>query len=526
MLMNSGIPHHLRLQLKEIDLQVTLEYALSGTKMLSHLLRSEQLTMTAFFGLLLQIARGMEEGRLYMLRAEQYALHEDYIFIEGPLQSGKVYLAYIPIEQQKAAATPGENIKSLIMVLMASITELAGDGVQRLLQYCGEEGFTPGGLKDLLAALLTERDAGDSRPETQAMRVGPMASTETQSAAVRPLAVEGGRQPGQAGLWERQGAFPRSRLLPDTESEAADKRNPAARISGYPSIHSKEEDHPSDSSSMGEDNESSVQPSRYRTYLVLACLLTDALLWKFLYLNSPELIWLVVCGAVTIILAAGSWMFWTGRIKLGKDDEAEELDSEADQMIRKMSRKELEWNFDRYPVTPTAQAAQAGSEVGGKIGQESMGLADSRLQTIPEENKEWDNPYKPAAPVAVAATTLLSRSAGTERAPAGEASRHSVPFLERRDGEVGENPEKIELNRSSFIIGRSAEVAQYVEQSEGTSRVHAEISRSPGGYVLKDLDSRNGTFFQGEAMIPYKEYPLTDGTEFTIIKGSYTFRTA
>ncbi|GGG11037.1 hypothetical protein GCM10010912_64340 [Paenibacillus albidus] len=44
--------------------------------------------------------------------------------------------------------------------------------------------------------------------------------------------------------------------------------------------------------------------------------------------------------------------------------------------------------------------------------------------------------------------------------------------------------------------------------------------------MLKDLDSRNGTFFQGEAMIPYKEYPLTDGTEFTIIKGSYTFRTA
>ncbi|QQZ64182.1 FHA domain-containing protein [Paenibacillus sonchi] len=47
-----------------------------------------------------------------------------------------------------------------------------------------------------------------------------------------------------------------------------------------------------------------------------------------------------------------------------------------------------------------------------------------------------------------------------------------------------------------------------------------------GGYILKDLDSRNGTLFQGEAMIPYKEYPLTEGAVFTIVKGCYTFRSA
>ncbi|MNE98049.1 FHA domain protein [compost metagenome] len=69
-------------------------------------------------------------------------------------------------------------------------------------------------------------------------------------------------------------------------------------------------------------------------------------------------------------------------------------------------------------------------------------------------------------------------------------------------------------------------MAQYVEKSEGASRVHAEISRGPAGYIIKDLDSRNGTLYQGNPMIPYKEYPLTEGSVFTIIKGSYTFRTA
>lgn len=69
-------------------------------------------------------------------------------------------------------------------------------------------------------------------------------------------------------------------------------------------------------------------------------------------------------------------------------------------------------------------------------------------------------------------------------------------------------------------------MAQYIEKSEGASRVHAEIFRVSGGYILKDLDSRNGTLLAGEAMVPYKEYPLTEGSVFTIVKGTYTFRTA
>lgn len=98
----------------------------------------------------------MEEGRLYMLRAEQYALHEDYIFVEGPLNGGRVYLTCIPLQQPTVTTRPGKCLRSLIMVMMASVTELAGSGVQRLLQYCGGEDFTPAGLRDLLSELLTE----------------------------------------------------------------------------------------------------------------------------------------------------------------------------------------------------------------------------------------------------------------------------------------------------------------------------------------------------------------------------------
>lgn len=122
------------------------------------------------------------------------------------------------------------------------------------------------------------------------------------------------------------------------------------------------------------------------------------------------------------------------------------------------------------------------------------------------------------------ATVLLSRSdAGT-----GTASSPAAPlYYLLREGEEGLGSERIDLRQQHFVIGRSDEVSQYVESSVGASRAHVELSRTAdGGYLIKDLGSKNGTRLKGEAMVPYKEYPLQDGDRFTIVKGAYTFRSA
>lgn len=122
------------------------------------------------------------------------------------------------------------------------------------------------------------------------------------------------------------------------------------------------------------------------------------------------------------------------------------------------------------------------------------------------------------------ATVLLSApvdgAAGGKNHPSGSAGYYLI-----REGEQGSPSERIELMLPHFVIGRSEEVAQYVEFSTGTSRAHIELARSKdGGYLIKDLGSRNGTKLNGEPMVPYKEYPLKDGDTFTIISGVYTFK--
>ncbi|WP_339222815.1 DUF6382 domain-containing protein [Paenibacillus sp. FSL H8-0332] len=536
MLMTSGIPHHLRLLLREIDLQVTLEYTVARRKMLGALLKSGKLSMTEFFGLMLQIAAGMEEGQLYMLRTEQYALHEDFIFIEGPLSSGKVFLTYIPLELKEPALKPGEALKSLIMVFMGAIQELSGDGIQRLLQYCGEEAFSPAGLKELLAEMLTEVTPHKVHVEgAEPAYVSPVAGAGTSGAVpgtridwAQPTA----RRLEEPGGRERSVAAAFSRVHGDKESQPSGSMlNPTPWMSGTPQLKWKDGlsgVHAATGTTMRSVQAEDKQ-SPYRTYILLGALLGDALLWKFLYLNDPRTLWLAVCAAVTLILAAVCWLIWSGRLAWGEAEEEMDALEEGPEDYNSTARNrklrsDLEWDFSRNPVdqhrspapvyTPQNQEAN--------VGQSGFTAAPAGRQQAPA-GMSASSPQKKEAAMA---TALLTREPVQVTGSGLTQAGRTVPYLERSDPDDVGAPERIELNRPSFIIGRSSEVAQYIEKSEGASRVHAEISRASGGYILKDLDSRNGTLLAGEAMVPYKEYPLTEGSVFTIVKGTYTFRTA
>ncbi|MEK3902780.1 DUF6382 domain-containing protein [Paenibacillus sp. FSL R7-0179] len=535
MLMASGIPHHLRLLLREIDLKVTLEYTVARRKMLGALLKSGKLSMMEFFGLMLQIAAGMEEGQLYMLRTEQYALHEDFIFIEGPLSSGKVFLTYIPLELTEPAQKPGEALKSLIMVFMGAIQELSGDGIQRLLQYCGEEAFSPAGLKELLAEMLTEVTSHKVHIESvEPAHLSPMAGAGT-SAVVSGTSIDWAQstasrleEPGR----ERYAATAFSRAHEDKEMQPSGSiLNSTPWMSGTPQLKRKEE-----VSGVQAATGTAMRPAQvedkqspYRTYILLGAVLGDALLWKFLYLNDPRTLWLAVCAGVTLILAAVCWLVWSGRLAWGEAEEEMDALEEGPEDYNSTARNrklrsELEWDFSRNTVDQHRSPAPVYTPQQHEATVEKSGFtaAPAGRQQTPA-GMTASSPQKKEAAMATALLTREPVQATGSRLP--QAGR-TVPYLERSDPDDGEAPERIELNRPSFIIGRSSEVAQYIEKSEGASRVHAEISRASGGYILKDLDSRNGTLLAGEAMVPYKEYPLTEGSVFTIVKGTYTFHTA
>lgn len=85
------------------------------------------------------------------------------------------------------------------------------------------------------------------------------------------------------------------------------------------------------------------------------------------------------------------------------------------------------------------------------------------------------------------------------------------PVLIMREGEL--TGERWTVSSEEFLIGRGAD-CQIVLPERQVSRHHARITRENGRFALQDLDSKNGTYLNGQ---PVKEkVMLQDGDEIQI----------
>jgi len=78
---------------------------------------------------------------------------------------------------------------------------------------------------------------------------------------------------------------------------------------------------------------------------------------------------------------------------------------------------------------------------------------------------------------------------------------------------VGNNGERITIDKSELTVGKSSSNADYVISKPSVSRAHAKLIYRDNSLFLKDLKSTNGTFINGEKLEPDKEYLLQKGME-------------
>ncbi len=581
MIRSSRIPHFLKLHMKEVDYKVTLEYDITGKKMLSQTLKSERMTLTEYFGLLLQIVTALEDSKLYMLQPDNYILHEDYLFIEGSLHLGTLYLTYVPVAATEVSGTRLPlMLKELMTRLLASVTELKGGGIQALMSFCSEQSFNLPGLKKLVIELLAG-EGEDHRTVTQANAAvpsglnqgSPYTDSQSSNMGSRPSFAFAEPTHGRTAVPQTESNIYTDkqsliRGLKERTNEMFGKRGKSEEMishAGRSPLASTPSwlPHTDDTNSKASDND---KASPVRTYILLGCLLAAAGAWRMLYMNQPTSLMLGLSVGITILLAAVTWLGWTGKLQL-------------------LSRRSSDWSGSLPMFESTELSPQEHSKwksvprfqadpLSGLLGDNSetdAGKAEAGLEEG-KENWRWRAPKSPfnserdhhsggysaqspqgyayscSSEAAVAAadpygeeedyyaqlsqrTEVLSSpgSGGatvllSPDATARPAVQHSAgAYLELNEPNAAA-PQRIELHQPHFIIGRSPDVAQFVAQGVGTSRAHVELSREGGGYVLKDLGSRNGTVLKGESMVPYKEYSLVDGDNFIIAGWSFTLR--
>lgn len=566
MISAAKVPHLLPLHLKELDFKVSIQYDITNKKMLTHLLKSDKLSLDEYYGLLLQIVGTLEDSKLYMLDPELYILQEDYIFVEGPLHRGMIYLSYIPIQSMKNSENIHSSLHHLITRLMASVSEWQGNGIQTLLQYVSAEEFMLTGLKDLLLNLLAGAGQSSASHSSNLNHMGQSNVHQSQSMSQLPNLNQSHPRsmslPQATDLERKVVLSANSEEFHGSSLSRSTEREPIRKAQSIPSPNKEQSwmNHYDDLNitDEGEDPKSSSTT----TYLALGCLVICAITWRFLYMSHPGTMMLIVCIFITVFLGTIAWLGWKGKLRLpirGVESLTESVplyDSGELEDVRparkrgssfqvekftgffggQTKNKELEpshekWVFPDSPTTPERAYADWG-----------IPNKESAVTTTYEDEDKGDyyaqlgHRTEMLSSPRVNATVLLKPDHNPSEDIHG-SPHQSYAYLERR--EIGQGSEggllrgnsaqpelatiPIVLNVPHFIIGRAADVAQFVEETAGTSRAHVELSKGIGGYIIKDLGSKNGTLLNKEPMVSYKEYPLHDGDTFTIIQGEYTY---
>lgn len=99
----------------------------------------------------------------------------------------------------------------------------------------------------------------------------------------------------------------------------------------------------------------------------------------------------------------------------------------------------------------------------------------------------------------------------------------SGAFLKKMNAALEPAEGKISLNSFPFTYGREEFKVSYAVPNPHISRVHMEIDRRMGVYVIRDLGSSNGTYLNGERLTAHKDYPLRNKDAIRIENYEYEF---
>ncbi len=553
MLSSNQIPRLLPVHIREVDRNVTLQYDISGYKMLSQMLKSSKIKLRVLYGLLFQLADAFTECRQYMLEPRKLLIQEDYLFINGSFEQGELGMVYVPIMDTVEVDSTPQQFRELVIRLMAHVQELQGEGIQRVLQLCDNERWDIRQLRELLLELYAdEQDSGggaaflSSRTsETLDESRGNLHSSISErdsrqaisnnrpyqpSVPIHNVAVE----PGPNFRQTQKTSESAVEDIPVRSRTFSGRRSPEHSSLESSNNMDKRRSNPYDSDSIEPvDMEVEEKPGTSKvTYIILGCMVAMALVWRFIYMEQPGQTQMILCMVLSLgLLGVAGWT-WKRKESPHKDSENKQSFSfNFGKHKGKQTEDEEESFQESWRWNTTDRKEERVKQVTESV---LEGSAHSRYQPLHMTHEPSEPPFVQHHVETVASTSELNPHDTVAEATVnlqnltkgnftGEGPGMAFYYLERRSGSGSQN-ERMDVQGASFVIGRSADMVQWVDTATGVSRAHVELSRNKSGYVIKDLGSVNGTILQGNILAPYKEYPLADGDTFTLAESVYTYR--
>ncbi|WP_028545921.1 DUF6382 domain-containing protein [Paenibacillus taiwanensis] len=530
MMRQCSIPHLLALDVREIDYNVQLIYDISGKKMLQQQLRSESISELQYYEFLLQLLGIVEECRTYLLHPNQLLLHEQFMFIEGGLSHGRLYIPYIPVQEAIHEHAALHGIQHLAVQLSGNVQSWSGDSFQRVIRMLNDGSYSLSQVRRFLQANLspTIQDStyihNNKEQFAHSEMSIPLQRQHVNTHNKDLLNVESRRHLSNA----------------EHLSVSVHEATPVHLRSGWQHRFSGHEqfaentiaEHETDEGSYGfggrekeensvwnmqagiTDYEDSVQmasrvPKRAGIIGAAISIIIVTAGWGLGYLRRNDNLGLILSCGTTLI---GVWLGWawkkgwifslfshlrdqarlqrsdqtdSGRVEL-PDFASVELTSQLrDRLIEphQMQQKEIE------PIYKETSANTSG-----------MHYDQLPFQTTMLEMSQPD------------ATVMLSDMVYAEQGHQGGMR----VIIERLGDDNKTVIDSIEANEWPFVIGRADQGVQYYIPQRGISKLHCELISEETHISIKDLGSKNGTELHDELLIPYKSYLIQNGDSFKL----------
>ncbi|SFL83615.1 FHA domain-containing protein [Paenibacillus sp. 1_12] len=521
MLLANKVPHLLDLQVEEHDQQIKLYYNITGKKMLTQWLRMGNINIKQFFSLLFAIVDIVGESNIYMLQEGRYVLKEDYIYCGEDLTD--VHLTYIPKDTLTEKNTLSVDLQHLASRLIHKVSELSGSGYQEIMNYLMEESFNIPVFKQLL---LKHRNRlgqtsipHDQSSGSQQREVVPSQQTFTSTVSKSLNASLSGASSSAAHSVKSSPSVP---LIVPPIQAAIPTAAAAAETKAASPVHTP----PAFSPSWFEEDdkqEKAEKKNKFRFPALLSGVLAFCLIWK-LYLDHATEGWLYVCGGLSLLVIDLVFIIlkiWKPGVKTVEPASWDSVHKELFQ-----ERQQLQGSSVLQPFYTPKTVDSSHKNSASQTIAEADGLFKSRLESRLEGlketdvSKETDSYYKNLEQH----TTLLSSQDATVFLSVSSLQlgvKTARPYFEWNSNGLSK---VIWLEKFPFLLGRSGSGVDFEIEEPGVSRLHTELTSENGQYMLKDLGSRNGTFKNGEILVPYRMYSLMEGDIVRVISTEFVFK--
>ena len=549
MLTSNEITQLLPVSKRVVDGENVLYFNISSLFSLEQILERRKLKKDELITIMEGLVRAAKDAEDYQLPISGFVMEPAYIFVDSA--TCKPFFAYLPIE---GTDENGHSVKSFFQnLIMQGKLELTNDNfIQVLLNALNQEPFTVAALEKCIKDIRSSRGTEEARKVTGSRNLyagnTPQRKPENISAnpPVQPVNWNGAPQPahsernfigenigaqatGEMGVKTERPETPGKPLPPQSKKETrAAKKN--AKKKEKPVKKEKKVSNPA----VDESFDAEKAKKKFLLPQAIVMVAVSAMISFGFFVDGETGAVAVnnILAAVILIVLFEVILYrevFVNSKKKGGSSSSGKKDKKAVKQAGQNGKR---------PAVP-GQKPQVPNQNQPSFSRPAAPEASVQERPVISQSAQPVSSIPMAAPQPIpmpAAPVVPERMMGrTENVYAADSSEMDETQLAGDEGsdmpvylEYYENGvlTRVPLERASTLIGRLRSQVDFAVTNPRVGKIHAEFIVRDGKDFVKDLNSKNGTYINGnpQRLGSNVEYPLNDRDRVSMADSEFTLR--